>query len=554
MNVLPDEEHPGWPWARRAFALAALATWIPRGWHLPDNYSSAGVLVERSALPLTHWVVYSPPVAWALWGVILLGLALFGVGVWPRVGLGSATVAMWALNFHEGLNFKAYDRLMFWVSLLLLLTPTAMLVRGARGSPATRHALRLVYAGIYGSTGMMKLLMEPTWSNGDVLRYALVDNNFGLRPLGVWVSSVPALCAVLGWGTVAFEVGFPLLIWWARARVPLLLVGVAFHLGTFGMMHVNTFAVVAIAAYPVLLDAGQARRLGALVGQLPRWPWVLALSGAACTAAAPSVAACLHGPNSPSDWHVPDPSVRRQLRADVEALAALPRADDAGRAEAQAWVARRWEAAGARVEIAGDHVATTLGVGPVGWRVIARYDAVVASPSADRATSVAVVDALIDAAATLSGGRGVRVEAWGGAPLVGGEGRPLYLDGLGHTTMGRGSQGHPAPWSWVLTWQGDFLGVVGDGPVRAVARGLRSPVPVMVLPRWPGAGSSWTGSSWTGALDDAPPGAVVLTDTARWRAPLTNRADDTPDHIDFDTLTFVVEAVRALVGADVEER
>lgn len=264
---MAPERHEGWPVFRALFALAGLLTWLPRAAHLEETYSSAGVVVAAGRVPLTEHVVWSPGTAWGIWGALVLGLLLVGLGRLVRPGLLLFVLGSFALMFAEGLNMKAYDRLMFWQALALFLAPAAA-SRPELGSPVARYTLILTYCGLYGMTGWNKILEEPDWWRGLPLAYDFVERNFGGKAVGAFLSGYPWLLAPLCWLTLIFEGGFPLLVWWRRAQPWLLGLGLAFHAATVLTLHVNTFGLVAVAAYPVILHPQSWARL---------WAWAAAL-------------------------------------------------------------------------------------------------------------------------------------------------------------------------------------------------------------------------------------------------------------------------------------
>jgi hypothetical protein len=254
------ERHLGWPVFRVLFAVAGLLTWLPRAAHLTETYSSAGIVIAAGRVPLAETAVWSPTTAWALWGATVLGLLLVGAGRLVRVGLLLFALAACALMFEEGLNMKAYDRLMLWQAFALLLAPAAA-ARVQDGSPVARYTLTLTYCGLYGMTGWNKILEEPLWWRGVPLAYDLVERNFGGKPLGIWLSGHIWMLAPMCWLTLIFEAGFPLLVWVRRVNPWLLALGAFFHAMTVLTLHVNTFGLVATAAYPVLLFPERAEAL-----------------------------------------------------------------------------------------------------------------------------------------------------------------------------------------------------------------------------------------------------------------------------------------------------
>jgi hypothetical protein len=54
---------------------------------------------------------------------------------------------------------------------------------------------------------------------------------------------------LMTYGTLAFELGFPVLIWIPKLRLPVLLAGLAFHAGLDWVMNVQMFQWLITAYY-----------------------------------------------------------------------------------------------------------------------------------------------------------------------------------------------------------------------------------------------------------------------------------------------------------------
>lgn len=410
-----------WGTFRLLWAFALAITWI---WHAPslvETRTSSGLPI-RVALPVLAEIgPLSPDTAWSLWACTLIGamVAVWVRGPVRRLSVAIAGTAALVLCLEEALNLKAYDRLLAWQSLVLVFAPDD--ADGDDESPVTasgfaRFALVIVYAGLYGSTGWMKVLFEPAWATGEPLPYFLVDTSFGLRPLGVLASAHPWLLAPSAWLTIAFEALFPFVIWWRRARGPLLALGVALHLGIFALMNVGPFSLVALAAYPVLL--GQ-ERWGALVDWIARRRLHLPLLAAAAlwgTLIALPLASPLLLPTWPAPFRAPSPGVR----AEIVAALTVPGA-------------HVWRAAGSHPRLTGPEHPKTAG----------------------ERGAVAVL-AVLD-------GHGVLPVALTDSP---GE-TDTQLSSVGRMSLVPGTQRWPGLWGWILPSTSDFLTLQGT------ARSLR---------------------------------------------------------------------------------
>lgn len=325
-----------WTTFRRVWALTLLAEWT---WHRSDllaTRSSAGVAFPPSVQWLAALGTPTPNAVMALWWTVMVGavLAVVSRGWLQRFAVAAAGTSALVLGLEEALNLKAYDRLIAWQSLALVFAPSMIQgeddERPSSAAGFARWALVIVYAGLYGSTGWMKLLFEPAWATGKTLEYFLVDTSFGLRPLGVPASAHRWLLAPAGWLTVAFEANFPFLILWRRARGPLLVAGIALHVGIFALMTVGPFSVAALAGYPVLLGESRWNALVAWVrARRLHVPLSLGLATWAALIALP-LASPLVLPSTPAPFRVPDPALRSAIASALAEPAAHPVVPAAG--------------------------------------------------------------------------------------------------------------------------------------------------------------------------------------------------------------------------------
>jgi len=254
----------GWTLCRWLYAGIGLSFHGPRIQWIADAYADHGFLFSRPPLNVPDWWIMSPASATVVWALGTLGLllVLWG-GRLTKPALVVWVICSTLLVAHEGLNWKAYDRLHAWVGLAMLLGPVSErgLSTKAR-SPAGRWMMLLIFCSLYGMTGWTKALV-PGWWSGEVLAYHLVDMNFGHQPLGIWLSGIPWATKAMGIATVAFEGLFPFLIFSRRTNPWLLAVGTLFHLSLVVLMNVGPFSIITLCAYPVLLHPEAGQRLWA---------------------------------------------------------------------------------------------------------------------------------------------------------------------------------------------------------------------------------------------------------------------------------------------------
>lgn len=105
---------------------------------------------------------------------------------------------------------------------------------------------------VYLSSALWKLLY-PTWRDGSAVYWALNLNAFHRFPWQLPVTAEP-MVALMTWGTLLFELCFPVLVWFRATRVPTLLIGVGLHLGLWLTLELGPFSFVMIASYIAFLD------------------------------------------------------------------------------------------------------------------------------------------------------------------------------------------------------------------------------------------------------------------------------------------------------------
>lgn len=253
----------GWGLTRWLFALAALVAHLPRYQQIQDAQACPDVVQTVGPLALADSILLSEVQSLGLWAVGLVGLAgLLRGGRWAKPGLLVWLVSYYGIIGFGGLSARVPERLFLWVSLGLLLAPIGerQLTLKAR-SPAVRWYFLVLAASLYGSTGWLKALLEPAWWTGEALAYNLVDRDFGLGRLGVWVSGKTLLTQVLSWTTLAIEASFPLLIWFRKTNPWVLLAALCMHVGIESLMTVGALSVLTLSLFPILLHPDVARGL-----------------------------------------------------------------------------------------------------------------------------------------------------------------------------------------------------------------------------------------------------------------------------------------------------
>jgi len=110
-----------------------------------------------------------------------------------------------------------------------------------------QRILQLQLCILYLAAGVWKL-MGPTWRNGTAVGMVLQLGEFQRFPVPEFFLT-PLMSQVFTYGTLAFELGFPVLIWIPQLRLPVLVAGLAFHAGLDWVMNVQLFQWLITAYY-----------------------------------------------------------------------------------------------------------------------------------------------------------------------------------------------------------------------------------------------------------------------------------------------------------------
>jgi Zn-dependent M28 family amino/carboxypeptidase len=127
----------------------------------------------------------------------------------------------------------------------------------------------------------------------------------------------------------------------------------------------------------------------------------------------------------------------------------------------------------------------------------------------------------------------------------------LSIETIGYYASGAKTQLYPAPLNWFYPDTGNFIGFVGNLSSRALvhetisafrrhtpfpSHGAAAPASI------PGVGWSDHEAFWAAGIP-----AVMITDTAPFRNPYYHTMRDTPDRIDYERMTYVVDGLAAVI-------
>jgi hypothetical protein len=129
--------------------------------------------------------------------------------------------------------------------------------------PWSVRLIQIQLCAVYFFTGLAKLdFGDPTlgdWVSGEALYWALNDLSLMRWPYH-WVQVPLWLCRFASWGTICWEIGFPLLVAIRWLRPWALLAGVGLHVGILVAMEVGWFSQVTLCWYAVFLSGEVVER------------------------------------------------------------------------------------------------------------------------------------------------------------------------------------------------------------------------------------------------------------------------------------------------------
>lgn len=120
-------------------------------------------------------------------------------------------------------------------------------------------AIRLQVAFLYATAGFYKLGGEH-WITGDALQYVLNIPFFSHPVAQSWILPHSWIIRLGTWSVLAFQVAFPILIWFRKLRPSLLIAGTFFHLAIIFVIGLADFGIIMLVAYLAFSSEQSATR------------------------------------------------------------------------------------------------------------------------------------------------------------------------------------------------------------------------------------------------------------------------------------------------------
>jgi hypothetical protein len=174
-------------------------------------------------------------------------------------------LALNALNQRMPLILHGGDTFLRAAAFFLVFCPSGMvwsvdaLIRKRRHilrpiaiKPWAQRLIQYQLVLIYLSSFLWKIKGEP-WRSGTALFYVWHLREIQRFPVPSLFQSTAAI-HIESWSVLVFELVFPLLIWFKRFRVPLLIVGIIFHLTLEYALNIPMFQWDMLSAYVLFVD------------------------------------------------------------------------------------------------------------------------------------------------------------------------------------------------------------------------------------------------------------------------------------------------------------
>jgi hypothetical protein len=212
------------------------------------------------------WAPHSEAVLVGHAVVFVVASAAIFLGFRPRIATLALAYVHMSLQYRNPFILNSGDRLFMIIAFLAAFAPLSQRfsvdawLRARKGIAAPevnlwgQRLISIQIAYVYLNSVTAKL-GNAGWYKGYALREVLASPVFAEWP---YYLPVGPLVWFLTYSTLAFELSFPLLVWFKRVRPFLLLGGIVFHVSIDVLMIIPIFSYIMIATYPVFLSDTEA--------------------------------------------------------------------------------------------------------------------------------------------------------------------------------------------------------------------------------------------------------------------------------------------------------
>lgn len=202
---------------------------------------------------------------WALLGAYFLVTISVTIGWHTRFFSVLLWMILVSLHHRNMVILNSGDTLLRVMSFFLIFSPAGQALsldalrmagknqaKPAMAVPWAQRLMQIQVAVVYFSTFLWKLRGD-SWMDGTALYYASRLMEFWRFPVPYFFEHLWTL-KILTWAALCVEGAFPLLVWFKKTRIPILIAGVMLHLGIEYAMNIPLFALVMISTYVLFLD------------------------------------------------------------------------------------------------------------------------------------------------------------------------------------------------------------------------------------------------------------------------------------------------------------
>jgi hypothetical protein len=215
-----------------------------------------------------------PGWTWTAYGISMVMLALFTIGLWTRVSSLLALIVAISFAHRVPAALFGLDQINVMLTLYLTIGPSGQALSldrwlahrgGAQGpspSAGANLAQRLIQVHmcvIYFFAAVSKL-QGPAWWNGEAMWRAFANLEYQSADM-TWLAWHPLVVNLITHVSVAWELSFCVLVWPRLLRPLVLAMAVALHLGIGAFLGMWTFGLIMLVGCLAFLPPEAVRQL-----------------------------------------------------------------------------------------------------------------------------------------------------------------------------------------------------------------------------------------------------------------------------------------------------
>jgi len=266
----------------------------------PSSWLSARLVraLESDQFAWSFWLWIPAEWRWHAYGISMLVLALYTIGLWTRVTSLLALITTISYVHRVPAALFGLDQINVMLTLYLTIGPSGQTLSvdrwlawrrpgGAASPPApsvganlAQRLIQIHMCVIYFYAGISKL-QGPAWWNGEAMWRAFANREYQTADM-TWLAWHPWLLNFITHASVLWEIFFCVLIWRPLWR-PLMLAGaVVLHVGIGACLGMWTFGLIMLVGCASFLPNNAVRQfVAALVPGRVKAPGVSSLRAAA---------------------------------------------------------------------------------------------------------------------------------------------------------------------------------------------------------------------------------------------------------------------------------